>query len=146
MQVALAPAGSGKTMTLGVLAWSWEASGGKVVGPAPTAVAADQLGRAAGILSETLAKFLHEVNRSASDANSFRRPGDTVKERGIGLDEAAMAGTRELVRSARGSAPSPHATGRPPGHLRWAPAVKPRGLEPLTPACRIPEAVPREGD
>ncbi len=102
VQVALAPAGSGKTTALAVLARAWEASGGAVVGLAPTAVAADELGRAAGVRSDTLAKFLHEVNGDVSGANSRGRD-DADRVMGIGpgtlvlLDEAAMTGTRELA-------------------------------------------------
>src|SRR5699024_10508732 len=59
VHVALAPAGAGKTAALRVLARAWEASGGTVLGLAPTAVAADELGRATGIPADTLAKYLH---------------------------------------------------------------------------------------
>src|SRR5690606_2578082 len=61
VQVALAPAGAGKTAALRVLARAWEASGGTVLGLAPTAVAADELGRATGIHADTLAKYLHQT-------------------------------------------------------------------------------------
>lgn len=104
VQVALAPAGSGKTTALAVLARAWEASGGEVVGLAPTAVAADELGRATGVRSETLAKFLHELSRDASAATDSRGQVDAGHAVGIVgpgtlvlIDEAAMAGTRELA-------------------------------------------------
>ena len=70
VQVALAPAGAGKTAALRVLARAWEASGGTVVGLAPTAVAAEELGRATDVPGDTLAKFLHQTTRSATDAAS----------------------------------------------------------------------------
>lgn len=88
VQVALAPAGSGKTSALAVLARAWEASGGDVVGLAPTAVATDELGRATGVRSETLAKYLRDVGRTGSTVG----PHTLVL-----IDEAAMAGTRELA-------------------------------------------------
>ncbi len=68
VQVALAPAGAGKTAALGVLARVWEASGGTVLGLAPTAVAAEELGRATGVFADTLAKYLHETTTGAGHA------------------------------------------------------------------------------
>ena len=88
LQVALAPAGSGKTTALAVLAHTWEARVGNVVGLAPTAVAADELGRATGVQSETLARFLHDRDRAAPNIG----PKTLVL-----IDEAAMAGTCELA-------------------------------------------------
>ncbi|WP_181009859.1 AAA family ATPase [Ornithinimicrobium sufpigmenti] len=86
-QVALAPAGAGKTAALRVLARAWEASGGTVLGLAPTAVAADELGRATGIPADTIAKHLHHT-----PAGSAVGPGMLVL-----IDEAGMAGTRDLA-------------------------------------------------
>ena len=48
LQLALAPAGAGKTTAMGVLADAWRRSGGQVLGLAPSAVAAQQLGEALG--------------------------------------------------------------------------------------------------
>src|SRR5690606_15870179 len=61
LQVALAPAGAGKTAALRVLARAWEVSGGTVLGLAPTAVAAEELGKATGIRSDTIAKYLPQT-------------------------------------------------------------------------------------
>ena len=102
VQVALAPAGAGKTAALRALARAWEASGGTVLGLAPTAVAADELGRATGIHADTLAKHLHQ--NTASQAGTLPRTGPTASwGRGVGpgtlvvIDEAGMAGTRDLA-------------------------------------------------
>jgi len=100
VQVALAPAGAGKTAALRVLARAWEASAGTVLGLAPTAVAADELGRATGVPSDTLAKYLHQTTTRAGPAghdhagrtNSRVGPGTLVL-----IDEAGMAGTRDLA-------------------------------------------------
>ncbi len=45
VQLALAPAGTGKTTAMRTLAAAWTASGGNVLGLAPSATAAAQLGR-----------------------------------------------------------------------------------------------------
>ncbi|WP_202879745.1 MobF family relaxase [Ornithinimicrobium pratense] len=87
VQVALAPAGAGKTAALRVLARAWEASGGTVLGLAPTAVAAEELGRATGIPADTLAKYLHQTTVGGAVG-----PGTLVL-----IDEAGMAGTRDLA-------------------------------------------------
>ncbi|WP_158288649.1 MobF family relaxase [Ornithinimicrobium flavum] len=102
VQVALAPAGAGKTAALRVLARAWEASGGTVLGLAPTAVAADELGRATGIPADTLAKHLHQTTNSRAGASTDARPpttvGGAVGPRTLVLiDEAGMAGTRDLA-------------------------------------------------
>ncbi|MFK5634277.1 MobF family relaxase [Ornithinimicrobium sp. LYQ103] len=102
VQVALAPAGAGKTAALRVLARTWEASGGSVLGLAPTAVAAGELGRATGIRADTLAKYLHQTTTARAGASPGSRP--TVAIGGavgpgtlVLIDEAGMAGTRELA-------------------------------------------------
>ncbi|MFK5582448.1 MobF family relaxase [Serinicoccus sp. LYQ131] len=102
VQVALAPAGAGKTAALRVLTRAWEASGGTVLGLAPTAVAADELGRATGVRADTLAKYLHQnasaragaspEGRSAAAVGGVVGPGTLVL-----IDEAGMAGTRDLA-------------------------------------------------
>ncbi|GAA5166663.1 MobF family relaxase [Ornithinimicrobium tianjinense] len=100
VQVALAPAGAGKTAALRVLARAWETSGGTVLGLAPTAVAAEELGHATGIHADTLAKYLHQTTvAGASPGTSTTTavggaigPGTLVL-----IDEAGMAGTRNLA-------------------------------------------------
>ncbi|WP_353358033.1 MobF family relaxase, partial [Intrasporangium sp. DVR] len=100
VQVALAPAGAGKTAALRVLARAWETSGGTVLGLAPTAVAAEELGKATGIHADTLAKYLHQTTvAGASPGTSTTTavggaigPGTLVL-----IDEAGMAGTRNLA-------------------------------------------------
>ncbi|MFK5647223.1 MobF family relaxase [Ornithinimicrobium sp. LYQ121] len=104
LQVALAPAGAGKTAALRVLARAWEASGGTVLGLAPTAVAAEELGRATGVPADTLAKYLHQTGRNAPADLRRDRPGEGS---GVGpatlvvIDEAGMAGTRDLAEVVR---------------------------------------------
>ena len=100
LQVALAPAGAGKTAALRVLARAWEASGGTVVGLAPTAVAGEELGRATGIPADTLAKYLHQIATGGGRA-ALDQAGGLSRRVGPGtlvlVDEAGMAGTRDLA-------------------------------------------------
>lgn len=102
VQVALAPAGSGKTAALRVLARAWEASGGTVLGLAPTAVAAVELGSATGIPADTIAKYLHQTNSTGAGA-SPETGAPAAMGRAVGpgmlvlIDEAGMAGTRDLA-------------------------------------------------
>lgn len=100
LQVAHAPAGAGKTAALRVLARAWQASGGTVLGLAPTAVAAEELGAATGIRSDTLAKYLHQATTGADQATLDQRShlSRRVGPGTLGLiDEAGMAATRDLA-------------------------------------------------
>ena len=100
LQVALAPAGAGKTAALRVLARAWETSGGTVLGLAPTAVAGEELGRATSIPADTLAKYVHQTTTGAGPAvqdptgNANCRVGPLTL---VLIDEAGMAGTRDLA-------------------------------------------------
>ncbi|WP_280465824.1 MobF family relaxase, partial [Nocardia brasiliensis] len=60
-----APAGSGKTTAMQVLARAWTASGGMVLGVAPTAAAAAVLGESIGCRVETVDKLLHILHQHA---------------------------------------------------------------------------------
>ncbi|WP_435593566.1 MobF family relaxase [Nocardia sp. bgisy118] len=62
VHTANAPAGSGKTTAMRVLTDAWHASGGKVLGVAPTAAAAAVLGRSIGARVETADKVLTALN------------------------------------------------------------------------------------
>jgi conjugative relaxase-like TrwC/TraI family protein len=86
--VLIGPAGSGKSRTLGVARQAWEAAGFPARGVAPSEVAAGVLQEQAGIPSETLAKFLSEVNK-----------GRLRLQRGqvVVCDEASMVSTRHLA-------------------------------------------------
>uniref|UniRef100_UPI0025989179 MobF family relaxase n=1 Tax=uncultured Ornithinimicrobium sp. TaxID=259307 RepID=UPI0025989179 len=100
VQVALAPAGAGKTAALRVLARAWEASGGTVLGLAPTAVAAEELGKATGIHADTLAKYLHHTpagSASPETGTTSAVVGAVAPGTLVLIDEAGMAGTRDLA-------------------------------------------------
>ncbi len=97
VQLALAPAGSGKTVTLRTLAAAWAADGHAVIGLAPTAAAARVLraelddGVAA---TDTLAKLVHAVTTGTAvpDWVDAIGPGSLLI-----VDEAGMAGTLDLA-------------------------------------------------
>lgn len=89
VQLALAPAGSGKTTAMQVLASVWTEGGCNVLGLAPSAALAE----ATGMPCETLAKLTHDlVNVPASDLVGSIGPGTLVV-----IDEAGMADTLTLA-------------------------------------------------
>jgi len=96
VQLALAPAGTGKTTALRVLSRSWIAGGGTVVGLAPSAVAAGVLREQLGADTDTLAKLIHALSTRVAV------PGWAT---GIGagslvvIDEAGMAATTDLAKA-----------------------------------------------
>ena len=94
VQLALAPAGTGKTTALGVLAQAWREDGGTVIGLAPSAAAAEQLRSALGGTTDTVAKLLDGLDRGAVS------PGlDAIgKHTLVIVDEAAQSGTLDLDR------------------------------------------------
>ena len=99
-QLALAPAGSGKTTAMTALARGWQLSGGTVVGLAPSAAAASELSTSIGQNADTVDKLVHELDRAASDP-SHRLPrwvtgvNDATL---IVIDEVSLASTVHLDR------------------------------------------------
>ena len=96
VQVALAPAGSGKTTAMATLAQAWRCGGGQVVGLAPTAVAAEELGQAIDTTAETVAKFLHSAAAATSDGRVAAFPPIGPRTLVV-IDEAGMVGTKDLA-------------------------------------------------
>lgn len=93
VQLALAPAGSGKTTAMRVLAEVWREGGCSTLGLAPSAAAATALAEATGMPCETLAKLTRDLthNPTSSLASSIG-PGTLVV-----VDEAGMADTLTLA-------------------------------------------------
>ncbi len=93
LQLAIAPAGTGKTTALAVLASAWTSGGGTVVGLAPSAVAADVLADNLGAPCDTLAKLAHAIVHpdTAPSWAATIGPGSLVI-----IDEAGMADTPTL--------------------------------------------------
>jgi conjugative relaxase-like TrwC/TraI family protein len=95
LQLAIAPAGTGKTTAMRALACAWTSSGGNVVGLAPSAAAAEELRTrlddgTTGIVADNLAKLVWAIGHQEPLA-------DTVGlETLVIIDEAGMADTLTL--------------------------------------------------
>jgi conjugative relaxase-like TrwC/TraI family protein len=92
VQLAIAPAGAGKTTAMSVLARAWADSGGQVLGLAPSAAAAAQLRDATGALAETLAKLTWSIDHGDLPdwAEGIGRSSLVI------IDEVGMADTLSL--------------------------------------------------
>jgi conjugative relaxase-like TrwC/TraI family protein len=93
VQLALAPAGSGKTTAMQVLANVWTEGGCNVLGLAPSAAAAASLAEATGMPCETLAKLTHDL-ASVPDSDLVGSIGSGTL---VVIDEAGMADTLTLA-------------------------------------------------
>ena len=94
VQLALAPAGAGKTTAMRVLAGVWTEAGTDVLGLAPSAAAAAALRDATGMPCETLAKLVHDIDtQPGSPLAAAVGPGTLLV-----IDEAGMADTITLDR------------------------------------------------
>ena len=96
VQLALAPAGTGKTTAMRVLSRAWTGDGGTVVGLAPSAAAAAVLREEIGTSTDTLAKLIHSLETGIAVPEWVTAIGpDTL----VVIDEAGMAGTRDLAKA-----------------------------------------------
>ncbi len=100
LQLALAPAGTGKTTAMRVLSRSWTSpdpdgtGGGTVIGLAPSAAAAAVLRTETGTRTDTLAKLIHSLQGDSTMPDWVQSIGaDTL----VVIDEAGMAGTADLA-------------------------------------------------
>jgi conjugative relaxase-like TrwC/TraI family protein len=92
LQLAIAPAGAGKTTAMRTLARAWSDSGGQVIGLAPSAAAAAQLRDATGAPAETLAKLIWSIHHDELPDWAQRIDRSTL----VIIDEAGMADTLSL--------------------------------------------------
>ena len=92
LQLAIAPAGAGKTTAMRTLAQAWTDSGGHVVGLAPSAAAAAQLRDATGAPAETLAKLTWSIHHNDLPDWAQRIGRSSL----VIIDEAGMADTLSL--------------------------------------------------
>ncbi|KRA37908.1 MULTISPECIES: MobF family relaxase [unclassified Nocardioides] len=100
VQLALAPAGTGKTTTMSVLAGAWASAGGQVIGLAPSAQAAHELGQAITGHTDTLAKLTWSLaNESAAEWPRWVR--DIGPQSMVIIDEAGQAATTDLAAAIR---------------------------------------------
>lgn len=96
--VLVAPAGTGKTTTLAAAAHAWTVAGYPVVGLAPTARAAAELGMATSRPADTLAKWLYEQDRLPGAPAERRQAWAPTSRTVLFVDEAGMVGTADLDR------------------------------------------------
>ncbi|ORV08063.1 TrwC relaxase [Mycolicibacterium fallax] len=98
VQLALAPAGSGKTTAMAALARAWEESGGTVVGLSPSASAAQLLRKEIDVaVGDTVDKFNWLHSEPGADYDPAREWFDRIDENTlIIVDEAGKAGTLAL--------------------------------------------------
>lgn len=102
VQLALAPAGTGKTTATAALAAAWRGSGGTVIGLAPTAGAAEILAEDLGSTTDTIAKLVQLTGTRADQPQApyddpARRWFDTINAQTLLIvDEAGMASTADL--------------------------------------------------
>ena len=95
LQLAIAPAGAGKTTAMRALALAWTQDGGDVVGLAPSAAAAAVLREQTGIGSDTLAKLTWSLRHGDLPDWAARIGPSTL----VIIDEAGMADTLSLDRA-----------------------------------------------
>ena len=92
LQLAIAPAGAGKTTAMRALTLAWTQDGGQVLGLAPSAAAAAVLGEQTGIRADTLAKLTWCLRHGElPDWAAAVGPSTLVI-----IDEAGMADTLTL--------------------------------------------------
>ncbi len=88
LAVGIGPPGTGKSTSMAAVRQVWETTGGRVLGLAPSAAAAEVLGDEIGTRAETLHRLTHQWRQ---DDEVDVRPGDMLL-----VDEAGMAGTAQL--------------------------------------------------
>jgi conjugative relaxase-like TrwC/TraI family protein len=92
LQLAIAPAGAGKTTAMRALVMAWTEDGGQVLGLAPSAAAAAVLAEQTGIRTDTLAKLTWSLDHGElPDWAAAVGPSTLVI-----IDEAGMADTLTL--------------------------------------------------
>ncbi|MCB2176358.1 MAG: relaxase domain-containing protein [Actinomycetales bacterium] len=92
VQLAIAPAGAGKTTAMRALATAWTHSGGDVVGLAPSAAAAAILGEHIATRADTLAKLVWHIDHDDLPGWAEQIGPRTL----VVVDEAGMADTLSL--------------------------------------------------
>src|SRR5829696_5576019 len=92
LQLAIAPAGAGKTTAMRALTLAWTEDGGQVLGLAPSAAAAAVLAEQTGIRTDTLAKLTWSLDHGELPGWAAAIGPSTL----VIIDEAGMAGTVSL--------------------------------------------------
>jgi AAA domain-containing protein len=97
LQLAIAPAGAGKTTAMRALTLAWTEDGGQVIGLAPSAAAAAVLGEQTGSRSDTLAKLTWSLDHGNLPEWAAAVGPSTL----VIIDEAGMADTLSLDTAVR---------------------------------------------
>jgi AAA domain len=92
LQLAIAPAGAGKTTAMRALTLAWTEAGGQVLGLAPSAAAAAVLAEQTGIRTDTLAKLTWSLDHGELPGWAAAVGPSTL----VIIDEAGMADTLSL--------------------------------------------------
>jgi hypothetical protein len=92
LQLAIAPAGAGKTTAMRALTLAWTQDGGQVIGLAPSAAAATVLAEQTGIRADTLAKLTWSLQHGELPDWAAAVGPSTL----LIIDEAGMADTLTL--------------------------------------------------
>jgi ATP-dependent exoDNAse (exonuclease V) alpha subunit len=92
LQLAIAPAGAGKTTAMQALTLAWTEDGGQVLGLAPSAAAAAVLGEQTRIRTDTLAKLTWSLKHGDLPGWAAQIGPSTL----VIIDEAGMADTLSL--------------------------------------------------
>jgi ATP-dependent exoDNAse (exonuclease V) alpha subunit len=92
LQLAIAPAGAGKTTAMRALTLAWTQDGGQLLGLAPSAAAAAVLGEQTGIRADTLAKLAWSLQHGDLPDWAAAVGPSTL----LIIDEAGMADTLSL--------------------------------------------------
>src|SRR5205085_1314211 len=96
VSILIGPAGTGKSVTLGVARAAWEASGFRVRGYAPFGAAAASLQESASVESEVVAKLLFEQRRLDKLWPEDRERWEITSRDVVLVDEAGTLGTSDL--------------------------------------------------
>jgi ATP-dependent exoDNAse (exonuclease V) alpha subunit len=97
LQLAIAPAGAGKTTAIRALALAWSQDGGHVIGLAPSAAAAAVLGEQTGVRTDTLARLIWSLDHDDLPHWAAAVGPSTL----LIIDEAGMADTISLDAAVR---------------------------------------------
>ena len=97
LQLAIAPAGAGKTTAMRAMTLAWTEDGGQVIGLAPSAAAAAVLGEQTGIRTDTLAKLTWSLDHGELPDWAAAVGPSTL----LIIDEAGMADTLSLDTAVR---------------------------------------------
>lgn len=94
VQLAIAPAGAGKTTAMRALSTAWTNGGGTVLGLAPSAAAAAVLGEQIGVATDTLAKLVWSLQNDPDNLPEWAHAVD--RNTLLVIDEAGMSDTLSL--------------------------------------------------